>query len=122
MAGRPKKYTGEVIEQIRQAMEKYIEGTDVPIVAEFAYQNKIPRFKLYEFAENNDEFQYTIKGLIDKKEAQLERMCLNGKIDKTMAVFSLKQLGWKDKSETEHTGTVGIKIVDDISDGTNKNK
>ena len=109
--GRPKKYTDEVIEQIRQAMEKYIEITDIPIVAEFAYQSKIPRFKLYEFAENNDEFQYTIKGLIDKKEAQLERQCLNGKIDKTMAVFSLKQLGWKDKNEVEHSGNIKHEFI-----------
>ena len=114
MAGRPKKYTDEVIEEIRQAIEQYIEITDIPILAEFAYQNKIPRQTLYVFAEGNEQFSDTIKEMIDKKEAQLERMCLNGKIDKTMAVFSLKQLGWKDKTETEHSGSVGINIVDDV--------
>jgi predicted CopG family antitoxin len=79
--------------------------------------HKVPRQKLYEFAEKNEEFNDTIKELIDKKEAQLERLALEKGIDNTMAIFSLKQLGWKDRTETEHTGTVGIKLVDDIPGG-----
>lgn len=31
----------------------------------------------------------------------LEKGALTGKYDKTMAIFSLKQLGWRDKIETE---------------------
>ena len=112
---RPTKYTAEVIEQIRQAMETYTDVTPIPIIAEFAYMNKVPRQTLYQFAEENDEFSDTIKELIDKKEANLERMALNKEIEKTMAIFSLKQLGWKDKTETEHVGSVGIFIVDDVN-------
>lgn len=118
--GRPKKYTDEIIEQIRLAMEVYIQSVDIPIVAEFAYQNHIPRFKLYEFAENSEEFQYTIKGLIDKKEAQLERLALTKEINPTMAIFSLKQLGWRDVTETEHSGSVGVSIIDDIKKSCKK--
>ena len=114
-AGRPKKYTDEVVEEIRLAMEEYIDLTDIPIVAEFAYQNRVERRKLYEFAENNDEFNHTIKRLIDKKEAQLERLALTKEIQHTMAIFSLKQLGWRDITETEHSGSVGISIIDDVA-------
>ena len=111
---RPVKYTDEVIANIAEAMNEYTIRTDIPIAAEFAWQNSIPKSTLYNLAEKNEELLEAIKRLTDKKEAQLERQCLNGKIDKTMAVFSLKQLGWKDKTETEHSGSVGINIVDDV--------
>ena len=48
--------------------------------------------------------------LIAKKEAQLERLALEKQIDSRMAIFSLKQLGWKDKAELEHTGNVTVEI------------
>jgi hypothetical protein len=39
-----------------------------------------------------------------RKEVVLEKGTLTGVYDKTMAIFSLKQLGWKDKQEIEHSG------------------
>lgn len=112
---RPTKYTDEVIAEITGKMEEYIMATDIPIVAEFAYKNKIPRQILYKLAEENELLNDTIKGLIDKKEAQLERLALTKEIQHTMAIFSLKQLGWRDITETEHSGSVGISIIDDVA-------
>jgi hypothetical protein len=83
------------INEINEALKDYIENTDIPIIAEFAYMNHLRRALLYE----NEILSYTIKTAIDKKEAQLERKALEGDIDKTMAIFSLKQLGWKDRQE-----------------------
>jgi hypothetical protein len=111
---RPLKYTDEVIDEIVIAMDAYIDQTPIPITAEFAWQNKIPKSTLYNLAEKHEGLLDSIKRLTDKKEAQLERLGLTGKVDKTMAIFSLKQLGWRDKNETEHTGTVGVSIIDDI--------
>lgn len=91
--GRPRKYTREYLAEIVEKLERYIDETPVPVVAEFAYQNRIPRQALYDHEELSD----SIKRLIDKKEAQLERLALNGDINTTMAIFSLKQLGWTDK-------------------------
>lgn len=85
----------ERINEINEALKKYLEETDIPIVAEFAYKNHIRRQLLYE----NKILSDTIKELIDKKEAQLERMALDNDVDKTMAIFSLKQLGWRDKQD-----------------------
>ena len=110
MAGRPKAYNDEQVAEIVVKLTEYVTDTTIPIIAEFAYQNDIPRHALYEY----DEFSTLLKKMIDKKEANLERMALNKEIEKTMAIFSLKQLGWKDKNETEHTGTVGISIIDDV--------
>ena len=114
MMGIHKKWTKPVIEKIRVQFELYIEATDIPIVSEFAYQNNISRQRLYEFAENGELFSDTIKKCITKKEAQLEKLGLLSVINPSMAIFSLKQLGWKDKQEVEMSGgldnTVTIKI------------
>ncbi|MFA5638847.1 MAG: hypothetical protein WC961_08205 [Anaerovoracaceae bacterium] len=91
--GRPRKYTKEYLAEIIEKLDHYIDETPIPVVAEFAYQNKIPRQALYRYEELSD----TIKRLIDKKEAQLERLALKGEINQSMAIFSLKQLGWTDK-------------------------
>ena len=112
---RPTKYTDEVIDEIAETMNEYTNRTDIPIAAEFAWQNSIPKSTIYNLAEKHEGLLDSIKRLTDKKEAQLERMCLNKEIEKTMAIFSLKQLGWKDKTETEHVGSVGIFIVDDVT-------
>lgn len=114
---RPKEYTPERIEQILINLDLYIANTDIPIVAEFAYQNRIPRQYLYEIEELTD----TIKRLIDKKEANLERMGLENKINQTMAIFSLKQLGWKDKKEIEHSGQIKTINIDEKINEIEKN-
>lgn len=103
---RPRKYNEEKVKEIIDDLEKYIENTEIPILSEFAYQHKVSREALYDY----EEFSTLIKRAIYKKEAQLERKALNGEVDKTMAIFSLKQLGWRDKHEVEHSGAVNIQI------------
>lgn len=117
MRGRPKKYTKQRIKEILINLEIYIANTCIPIIAEFAYQNEIPRQYLYEIKELSD----TIKRLIDKKEANLERLALDNKINHVMAIFSLKQLGWKDKSEVDHNVKVEKTILEVIADQLIKN-
>ena len=116
--GRPIKYTEEVIEDIRLNMEAYIEMTDIPIVEEFAYSTGVRKQRLYEFASDSDKFSDSIKRLIEKKIAQLERRGLADTINTTMAIFSLKQLGWSDKTEikTEEKKNVEITFVEDADD------
>ena len=109
--GRPKKYSDNEIEHIAIKLTEYIDNTDIPILAEFANQAGILREDLY----NYDEFFTLRKRAIDKKEAMLERKALNGEIDRTMAIFSLKQLGWSDKHELTPMDTVmRVTIMDDV--------
>jgi hypothetical protein len=105
--GRPRKYNDEQIQEIINSFNEYIDNIDIPIVAEFCYQNSILRKTLYEYPEFSD----TIKRAIDKKEAQLERKALYNEVDHTMAIFSLKQLGWKDKQEVQHEGNIVVNVV-----------
>ena len=93
------KWTDEVIEEVRKRLEKYIDESEIPIVSEFAYLSKIGRQQLYTFAEKNKSLSDTIKRGIEKKETQLERLGLLNVINPSVAIFSLKQLGWTDRKE-----------------------
>lgn len=112
--GRPLKYNAEEIETIKTEFINYIRETDIPIIAEFAYQNNVPRDAIYDYAE----FSALKKLCIEKKESQLEKMGLAGQVNVTMAIFSLKQLGWSDKTQTEITGKDGgaIQINTSLND------
>jgi hypothetical protein len=104
--GRPKEYTDEKIKEINDKLEKYIKETEIPIIAEFAYLNDIRKATLYD----HEGFSYSIKKCIAKKEAMLEKKGLNGEINTAMAIFSLKQLGWRDRQEIETVGETIIKV------------
>lgn len=104
-----KTKTDEQKNEILRKLLEYIAKTDIPILAEFSYQNNVRRQYLYE----NPLFSDAIKGLIEKKESQLERKALNKEIDKIMAIFSLKQLGWRDIQDVNLSGGVTI-LKDDV--------
>jgi hypothetical protein len=85
---------------ILAAFEKYIDCTEIPILKEFCWKQKIVSDILYD----NDEFAETIRRCAEKKEAGLERAGLAGGINTTLAIFSLKQLGWKDQQAVTISG------------------
>jgi hypothetical protein len=93
--GFQKIYTPELIAEIVDAMMEYTERSSIPILAEFAYQRKIPVNTFSEIPELNEAKQM----LFLKKQAQLEKGTLLGQLNPSMAIFSLKQLGWSDKQE-----------------------
>lgn len=102
-AGRPVSvYTPERLKEIEDAMNDYTEKTAIPILAEFAFEFGILREEIYKHPELN----YARKMMLTKKEVQLEKGSLTGKLDRTVAIFSLKQLGWSDKHEHQLSGSV----------------
>jgi ubiquinone/menaquinone biosynthesis C-methylase UbiE len=106
--GRPRKYDPS---ELAEKLNKYTDETKIPIVAEFCYLNDVRREYLYEIARDFPELSYAIKRCVEKKETQLEKLALAGEVNVTMAVFSLKQLGWRDRQEIEHSGEVDGKIT-----------
>lgn len=101
MAGRPRKID---YKKIVSDADDYIANADPPIVAEYAHLHGITRQYLYELADReksngNSEISDTIKKISEAKEIILERKGLSGDYNATMSVFSLKQLGWKDRQE-----------------------
>jgi len=102
--GRPRNYTDKQVEKFLKLFEEYIKDTDIPIISEFAYLNDLPREIIYDY----EEFTTLRKKAINKKEAQLEKLGLLNIVNSSMAIFSLKQLGWSDKQDIEHSGNVKI--------------
>lgn len=86
------------IEELINDVEDYIEGAEPPIVAEYAHLHGITRQYLYELANKHPELNDTIKRISEAKEVKLEKNGMNGKYNSTMAIFSLKQLGWRDSA------------------------
>lgn len=106
--GRPRKYNKNEIEEIKIKLSDYIDNSDLPIIAEFAYTNDIVRQSLYDY----EEFSTLLKKLIDKKEAQLEKLAAFNVINATMAIFSLKQIGWENEKKIRLDGGVNIVYAD----------
>ena len=104
---RPRSRTQTQDEQLYDRFKKYINETTLPIIAEFAYMNDIERQYLYD----NQMFSTLLKKCISKKEANLEKGALTGKLNPSMAIFSLKQIGWKDRQEAEGNTTPTINIT-----------
>lgn len=101
--GRPPKVN---IEDLINDVDNYLATADPPIVKEYAIEHNITGNYLYHLAdklerEGDDRLKHTIKKIADAKEVMLERKGLSGAYQSPMAIFSLKQLGWKDKPE-EH--------------------
>ena len=96
--GRPRKFN---VKDLVAAADVYLKNTPLPIVAEFALQQGITRPYLYELAQaekeaGRPELSDAIKKITDTKAVVLEKGALLGKFNPSMAIFSLKQLGWKD--------------------------
>ncbi len=104
--GRPIKYTAELCAEINKKLQDYVKKTKCPIIAEFCYINDIRKQVLYDYPQFSD----SIKRLIEKKECYLEKYGL--KKNSSMAIFSLKQLGWTDKSEI--TGKDGKDLINEV--------
>lgn len=112
--GRPFKHD---YDRITKELLEYIEVTEIPILAEFCYEQGILRENIYAMADRDENLKYAIKKCIMRKEVVLEKGTLTGQYDKTMAIFSLKQLGWTDKQTIEHSGEMTTKqeIKHDLS-------
>lgn len=107
--GRPPKVK---INDILAAVDPYLEDADPPIVAEFAHQQGITRQYLYELAatakkRGDARLSDAIKKLSEAKEIKLERGGLSGRYSPSVAIFSLKQLGWSDKGPAEEASDDG---------------
>lgn len=102
-----KKYENKIrkkydYEKVKVQMREYIDATTLPILKEFCYKiAKVPASKIEQKAETDEELAELCVELKSKKESALERGGLSGQLNPTMAIFSLKQLGWKDTMDIE---------------------
>lgn len=103
------------VKELDERLEIYKEylktNSKPPTIAGLAYYTGLDRKTIYNY-ENKDEFFHTIKKfrdwiLMNYEELSIEKG--NGGI-----VFLMKNYGYNDKQEIEHSGNIGVNIVDDI--------
>ncbi len=124
--GKDKKIIGKPFEKgntinkeldydnIVKLFSHYIETTEMPIIAEFSYQNNVRRETLYSIKD--DRVKTLLKRPIEKKETYLEKEALKGNINQAMAIFSLKQCTWREKVETKNENSntnLNIQVEDE---------
>ncbi len=125
-AGRPPKY--ETVEQLEEIIDKYFdECVPTPLMDNDGHaltnQKGYPIFQLnpptltglalalgycsrqsiYDNEGKNDEFSYAIKKARLRCEHYLEKYTLSGDIPAAAGIFGLKNHGWSDKQEIDHT-------------------
>lgn len=110
---RPKSEKYNISKMIEE-INKYTELTEIPILKEVCYMNDWLYDTVNDLMNKHDELFHAIKKLLMKKEVVLETGALKGKYDKTMAIFSLKQLGWRDKQEVELEDNRKVEIIYDL--------
>lgn len=102
----PEVWTDEYTLEIAEKLVAYVAKTKSPSVAEFCYLNHVHRQRLYD----NVTLATIRDWLISKKIASLETAGMGLTKEQgsrgAFIIFALKQLGWKDKTEVEHTGTL----------------
>src|SRR3990167_6637139 len=101
--------------QVAKDFESYISETQIPIVKEFCW--KIAKISYSTFSSEIERHPKSrlaeLRDLcINKKETQLERGGLSGILDKTMVIFSLKQLGWTDRWNIDSTQKTTVSFSD----------
>jgi len=109
--GRPLKY--KTPEELEAAIDEYkikCDETEKPYtITGLAYfLGFTDRRSFYDY-EKRGAFSYTIKRARMWIESQYEER-LHGN-SPTGAIFALKNFGWKDKQELEHSGETSHKIV-----------
>ena len=107
MAGRPAVYTEPEI--LEKSVQEYFAQDGPKTVSGLAFHLGFEsRQSLYDY-EQKGEFSYIIKRAKLKVEIEYEKQlsqnCGAGPI------FALKNMGWKDKTETALTGTDGGPVV-----------
>jgi len=120
-AGRPPKYETE--DQMQAIIDGYFaEGGNAyikmgeammyaPTVSGLAFELGLSRQGLLEYS-NKEEFSDTVKDAKLRIEIALEQRLFGQAV--TGTIFNLKNnFAWKDKTETEHSGVVGISDLTD---------
>lgn len=114
---RPQKVSDrQLIKGADEYLRECKEKNTFPIIKEFAIRMGISYNRLCERGYENEELSNAIKRIHDTKEIVLERGAMTGQFQPSMAIFSLKQMGWRDKFEEkeesdEESGVIEIPSI-----------
>jgi hypothetical protein len=101
--GRPPIYDSP--EALQKLVDEFFEIEPKPTLAGLAVHLGMSRSTLYNYKEK-DQFLDIIKKATDKVEAIYEKRLVWD--NNTGVIFPLKNMGWKDKTETEFSGGLDV--------------
>lgn len=102
--GRPQKYTPEQIEEIRQDLEDYIQGSSDPTIVGFT--SSYTKYSINkDYIYDHTEFSVLVRKSIEKQEHYLLYGATNNRLNASVSIFRLKQPqhGFRDRFETDIT-------------------
>lgn len=102
--GRPPLYDN--VGDFDIIIENYFDSTKTPTLAGLAFALGMSRQALYKY-ENKDEFVNSIKRAKQRIEAIYEERLIY-EPNQTGVIFALKNYGWSDKRELEHSGVINL--------------
>jgi hypothetical protein len=115
---RPRIYNdeNELQEEIIKYFEQTTENNERPTVTGLAlFLGFASKQSLYDY-EKNDKFSYPIKRALTMIECELEKRLENQSV--SGIIFALKNMGWTDKVQTEHSGELKqTQIIYQLSSG-----
>ena len=116
---RPRIYNDE--NELQEEILKYFEQcknelSERPTVTGLAlFLGFASKQSLYDY-EKNDKFSYPIKRALTMIECELEKRLENQSV--SGIIFALKNMGWTDKVQTEHSGELKqTQIIYQLSSG-----
>lgn len=113
LGGRPPIF--ETPEDLTKAVDEYIANTAIGMVTVTGlcmWLGFTSRQSLYDY-KKRDGFSYPIEKALMAVENSYELSLRSQSV--TGAIFALKNMGWKDKTETEHSGEMRITPVTGMS-------
>jgi len=106
--GRPKKPKYNIKSMVK-IIDEYTDTAYIPILKECCFENNWGYDYVMELERKHEELSQSIKRLKIKKEAVLEKMLYTG-LNNTGYIFSLKQLGWRDRFDVTPPENVEVPI------------
>lgn len=107
--GRPPIFKNET--ELRKAVDEYFdyikeEKEPATVTGLTLFLGFANRQSLYDYEENNEKYSCIIKRARARVEHEYEK-CLFAQ-SPTGAIFALKNMGWRDKSEIAHEGDMAV--------------
>jgi hypothetical protein len=119
MAGQPRKY--DAPEVMQKKIDSYFESEKKPTISGLCYVLGFESRQSFYDYEKLPEYSYTIKRARLRMESRYETALLSPG-SATGAIFALKNFGWKDKQELEHSGDVNTGTTIIVNSEHQKNK
>lgn len=118
------RYTPEVLEELADKLDVWMDNPNNYWLGSFAAENKIHRKTLPYLVGKNEKFDAAYERAKNKQEEKLVLDGLSGKSNPSVVIFALKNVaGWRDTKDLKHSGEIkGRDVINIIQNGKGTEK